>query len=202
MPSPRLPTALQQEVMQCLRQYLAMAADYFDSPFPEPRVSYRQRGMSAGSAHLQLGEIRLNPVLLQENGSAFIQEVIPHELAHLLAYWLCCQPISPALSAQLPAAWRKRRSRIAPHGAEWCWLMEMVLGRPARRTHRFDVSNVRGRTVAYQCACQQHALSIRRHNRVLRGENRYLCRQCQQELKPLALATTTTTEEKTEGNAS
>lgn len=185
MPTPRLPTALHQEVMLCLRHYLKIASAYFGVTFPEPQISYRQRGMSAGTAHLQSGEIRLNPVLLQENGADFIAEVIPHELAHLLAYWLCCQPLSPKVAAHLPAPWRKRRSRIAPHGAEWCWLMETVLGRPALRTHRFDVSSVRGRTVAYRCDCQQHALSIRRHNRVIRGESRYLCRQCQQELQPL-----------------
>jgi SprT protein len=38
------------------------------------------------------------------------------------------------------------------------------------------------RTHAYACACQQHRLSVRRHNKVVRGEARYHCRRCRQPL--------------------
>jgi SprT protein len=51
-------------------------------------------------------------VLLLENQQAFIDEVVPHELAHLLVW--------------------KHFGRVAPHGKEWKWMMEAVLGVPAR----------------------------------------------------------------------
>lgn len=35
---------------------------------------------------LESYEIRLNPVLMMENQQAFIDEVVPHELAHLLVW--------------------------------------------------------------------------------------------------------------------
>ena len=35
---------------------------------------------------LEKNEIRLNPVLLLENQREFIDEVVPHELAHLLVW--------------------------------------------------------------------------------------------------------------------
>jgi SprT protein len=108
-------------------------------------------------------EIRLNPVLLMENQQTFIDEVVPHELAHLLVW--------------------KHFGRVAPHGKEWKWMMEAVLGVPARRTHKFEVQSVRKNTFPYRCRCQLHQLTVRRHNRVVRGEAEYRCVQCGDLLK-------------------
>lgn len=129
-----------------------------DRHYPEPKLVYTQRGTSAGTAWLESYEIRLNPVLLLENIDTFIAEVVPHELAHLLVW--------------------KHFGRKAPHGKEWKWMMESVLGVPARRTHQFALQSVRRNTFPYHCQCQQHQLTVRRHNRVVRGEAVYRCVHC------------------------
>ncbi|AIR63861.1 SprT family zinc-dependent metalloprotease [Cedecea neteri] len=164
MKAPRLPIALQQAVMRCLREKLQQANVHLGTHYPEPKVVYQQRGTAAGTAWLESNEIRLNPVLLMENQQAFVDEVVPHELAHLLVW--------------------KHFGRVAPHGREWKWMMETVLGVPARRTHKFEVDSVRKNTFPYRCPCQQHQLTVRRHNRVLRGEAEYRCTHCGQLLKP------------------
>lgn len=164
MKAPRLPIALQQAAMRSLRHYLHIANLHFKREFPEPSLIYQQRGTSAGTAWLERWEIRLNPVLLQENQQAFVDEVVPHELAHLLVW--------------------KVFGRVAPHGKEWKWMMETVLGVPARRTHKFETTSVRSATFAYRCQCQQHNLTVRRHNRVVRGEAEYRCVHCSTILKP------------------
>lgn len=97
-------------------------------------------------------------MLLLENQQAFIDEVVPHELAHLLVW--------------------KHFGRVAPHGKEWKWMMESVLDVPALRTHRFELDSVRKNTFPYRCQCQQHQLTVRRHNRVMRGEATYRCVRC------------------------
>lgn len=158
MKTERVPIALQQAVMRCLREKLALANTALDSDYPEPAITYTQRGATAGSAWLREWEIRINPVLLQENQQAFIDEVVPHELAHLLVY--------------------ARFGKTPPHGKAWRWMMEHILAVQARRTHAFAVTSVRGKTFLYQCACQQHELTVRRHNRILRGETEYRCRRC------------------------
>lgn len=155
--------------MQCLRDKLQQANRALDSGYPEPNVNYQQRGATAGTAWLQQWEIRLNPVLLLENQQAFIHEVVPHELAHLLVY--------------------ARFGRVAPHGKEWRWMMEQILNVPARRTHRFATTSVQGKTYPYRCACQQHQLSIRRHHRCQRGDAIYRCRACGEPLHFDAIAT-------------
>lgn len=90
--------------MRRLREKLAQANLKLGRNYPEPKLSYTQRGTSAGTAWLESYEIRLNPVLLLENSEAFIEEVVPHELAHLLVW--------------------KHFGRVAPHGKEWKWMME------------------------------------------------------------------------------
>ncbi|KKF35471.1 SprT family zinc-dependent metalloprotease [Erwinia tracheiphila] len=154
----RLPIALQQAVMRSLREKLQQANQRLARNYPEPTLVYQQRGTTAGSAWLQQWEIRLNPVLLLENEQAFIDDVVPHELAHLLVW--------------------KHFGRVAPHGKEWKWMMESVLNVSAKRTHQFEVASVRSRTFPYRCNCQQHKLTVRRHNRVQRGESEYRCVRC------------------------
>lgn len=148
--------------MRCLREKLALANQKLERQYPEPALLWQQRGTAAGTAWLESYEIRLNPMLLLENQQAFIEEVVPHELAHLLVW--------------------KHFGRVAPHGKEWKWMMECVLGVPARRTHQFELGSVRKNTFPYRCGCQQHQLTVRRHNRVMRGEATYRCVHCGQPL--------------------
>ena len=144
--------------MRSLREHLANANRKLERRYAEPTLVYQQRGTSAGTAWLEKNEIRLNPVLLLENQREFIDEVVPHELAHLLVW--------------------KHFGRVAPHGKEWKGMMEAVLGVPARRTHQFELESVRRNTFPYRCQCQQHQLTVRRHNRVVRGEATYRCVKC------------------------
>ena len=128
--------------MRRLREKLAQANLKLGRNYPEPKLSYTQRGTSAGTAWLESYEIRLNPVLL---------------------------------------VW-KHFGRVAPHGKEWKWMMESVLGVPARRTHQFELQSVRRNTFPYRCKCQEHQLTVRRHNRVVRGEAVYRCVHCGEQL--------------------
>ena len=153
--------ACQQALAQGISR--ARAAGIWQPHWPQPLLSFTQRGKAAGTAHLQRWEIRLNPVLLADNRQAFIEEVIPHELCHLLVF--------------------KRHGKTAPHGREWQALMQQLFALPGKATHQMDIRKVIGEQFIYHCGCREHPLSLRRHNNVRRGKSRYLCRHCGNELK-------------------
>ncbi len=138
---------------------------------PPVTLRFDLRGTAAGRAIVggdRTPTIRLNPVLMAENGVAFLDQTIPHEVAHLgVYYWLGHQP---------------RR----PHGPEWRRLMQLLGAEPAR-CHNFDVGNCRVRrltTHRYTCACREHRLTSIRHNRARRGVC-YHCQACGSALQEL-----------------
>lgn len=156
-------TPLQQASIAKAQQCIQQASAFFNRPFSLPEINFTQRGKIAGTARLQGWEIRINPVLLEENQQTFINEVIPHEIAHLITF--------------------KLYGRVRPHGKEWQGVMNQVFNLPARTTHSFSVDSVKGKTFPYCCKCTTHELTVRRHNRVQRKETQYLCKACQSPLK-------------------
>ena len=131
---------------------------FFDRAFERPSYLFNQRGKAAGTAHLQRNLIKINPILFINNKQEFFQQVIPHEVAHLITF--------------------QQYGKVRPHGKEWQRVMIDVFQRPALTTHQLDINDVVGRQFAYQCQCTIHKLTIRRHNKVLKG-NRYRCKLCQ-----------------------
>lgn len=130
-----------------------------NASLPRPRVWFDLRGASAGQAHLGRGGLRLNPILMDENRRAFFDEVIPHEMAHWLVFHL------------------ENGARLKPHGREWKTVMRDLFGLVPSVTHRFDVQRSQAAPYRYQCGCQIHRFTTRRHALVVNGR-RYRCRHC------------------------
>ncbi|WP_390605473.1 SprT family zinc-dependent metalloprotease [Alteromonas gracilis] len=139
-------------VFYCFKQ----AEDYFSRTFSYPTVTFRRSGKNAGTAFLQQNRLNFHPILYRENTSAFLDDVVPHEVSHLLVWTLF--------------------GRVQPHGKEWQSMMIDVFGCKPDATHKFDIKGVT-RTFEYHCNCDTYALSTRRHNNILRGAQ-YRCKKC------------------------
>ena len=151
-----------QKINQRVEQCYAQAQHVLEQEFVLPKTFFNQRGKVAGSARLQTNELRFNPVLLEDNLQLFIDEVVPHEVCHLLTYQL--------------------HGRVKPHGRQWKMLMNLLFGLHGTTRHSMDVAKVQGRTFAYFCECGPIELSIRRHYKIVRHQQTYLCRRCKQTL--------------------
>lgn len=155
-------STLQIQVLERIETCYQTAEMTLKRAFPRPITQFTLRGKSAGTAHLQQNRLRFNSVLLRENSEAFLTEVVPHEICHLLCFQLF--------------------GKTKPHGKEWQSLMLTVFKVNPKTTHNFNTTSVASKEVEYRCACGPIRLSIRRHNKVLRGESRYICKRCKTHL--------------------
>ena len=153
-----LESQLLNKVEHCYRD----AERILNRTFPFPDVLLNQRGKIAGCAHLQKNTLKFHPLLYQQNQEHFLTHVVPHEIAHLLVWQLY--------------------GKTAPHGKEWQNIMVGVFNLPPHRTHQYNVDNIGIKTVLYTCGCGELAMTIRRHNKVLKGAI-YRCKKCHQDLR-------------------
>ncbi|MFP4061806.1 MAG: SprT-like domain-containing protein [Halochromatium sp.] len=136
---------------------------------PSVEIRFDLRGQTAGQVRMRTdgpARIRYNLALLEREGVAFLEHTVPHEVAHVLAYW-------------------RHGARIRPHGPEWQRIMRQ-LGAEPTRCHDYDIGGLQARQLQYfdyHCGCMTHRLSSIRHNKVAKGQ-RYLCKRCGEALRP------------------
>lgn len=138
------------------------ANQYFETDVEMVSIKFNQRGSAAGTAYLQRHEVRFNYDMYLQNPNEFLSTVVPHEIAHIFVYQL----FGP---------------KVRPHGKEWKSVMMNVFNLAPNRTHNFDVK-APAKSFLYLCDCMEHALTIRRHNRILKGAE-YQCRKCRAKLR-------------------
>lgn len=151
----RIPIYLHNQVLACLRTHLTQANNILNTNYKEPKVTYKPKGSVAGCAFLTRWEIQLNSIMLNENGEKFINEVVPHELAHLITF--------------------QKFGKVKPHGQEWQYIMSEIMKKEPKVTHNF---NIKRNEYVYICNCQEHYLSPIRHNKIRKNKTSYQCRKC------------------------
>jgi SprT protein len=151
----RIPIYLHNQVLACLRNHLIQANERLKTNYKAPRISYKPKGSIAGCAFLTRWEIQLNSTMLYENGKEFIDEVVPHELAHLITF--------------------QNFGKVKPHGQEWQYIMMEIMRKEPKVTHNFHIKR---NEYVYICHCQEHYLSQIRHNKIRKNKTSYQCRKC------------------------
>lgn len=163
--APVAPDELRRRVLETTGELLARArARWPHAAIPTPRIEFRLRGRTAGEACPTTCTTNYNAEMLERHGEEFIREIVPHEVAHVVAAAL-------------------HPGRIRPHGAEWREVMAFF-GAAPRVSHRFEaVPAASAGRFAYRCACTKtHWLTGRSHRRVRRGTLEYTCRECGEKL--------------------
>ncbi len=158
----------QQRLVELVEYWLHQAERHWELRYQPVEIRFDLRGRAAGQYRSHPKPcIRFNAVLAASQFEAFCEQTPGHEVAHHVV-----EQLYPD-------------KRVRPHGREWQAVMHSF-GLDPRRCHEFDLSNVPQRLqrrFPYRCGCREHQLSATRHNRILRGEANYYCRQCGESLR-------------------
>lgn len=147
---------LQQQCRDRIEKVFSRCEEFFGKKFDRPTVEFDLHGSKAGLAYYSLNLIRLNSVLLNENGAEFVQDTPGHEAAHIIA--------------------RKIYGNYPRHhGKEWKTIMHLI-GQEPKLYHQFTVRTKN----EYVCGCQNrsHFISTKSHNQILKNFINLKCFQC------------------------
>jgi SprT protein len=156
--------------------WIEMAEEHYDRKFEMLPIDLKLRGRCAGQfTYKQIDrfgdwvkekKLRFNLDLYRHNEKEFHDHTIPHEVAHYIQHEVYGYG-----------------KNIKPHGKEWKYVMQTVLGVKATRCHSMDISVSKTRkTFDYKCGCQTYQLTSIRHNKIRKGTT-YSCKKCRQQLK-------------------
>lgn len=149
---PSIKIRVLQKVIECIMKL----EQHYNVKIHRPKILFEKRGTVAAVANSDNWYININPVLLNENTDDFIENTVPHEVAHL-----ACDKIYP----------EQRHSRNL-HGPQWKEMMG-ILGAKVETFHTYDVTNSREpRTnTSYRYACTKcrktFDVGVRRHTQLI-----------------------------------
>lgn len=149
-----------------IEECLAQAGAYYKRTFWLHEVKFDLTGQAAGMFCVRNESrqyIRINRTLLDANPAEMFNQVIPHEVAHLVAYQI--------------------HGRLKAHGPEWQAIMRNCFNLEPDRCHTLDTSLSSTNPYAYRCACLTHKVSKRIHNQIVRRPGSRICAKCKVGLK-------------------
>lgn len=125
-------------------------------------LNFKLKGTYAGKANLIKEIIYINHDMMAENIDHFKNQTIPHELCHLICYFL--------------------DSNEKPHGNLWKTLM-MSLGLTPKIRHTLSSDYIR-KTYNFKlnCQCTVHNLSKNMYNKILKNPDNYRCKKCKSKI--------------------
>lgn len=168
-----LTAELKQKAIARVRHFIDLANQKYPGlNMSMPIINFDLRGRTAGTANSSTHTIRLNAGLFVRNVEDYMNDTIPHEVAHLVQYKL--HPTQRRWTG------RKWVRTVQPHGYEWQRVMRSF-GVAPERCHQMDTSETRVKKnvtkYQYKCNCKTHEVGKKVHNRIQMGHT-YTCRSC------------------------
>lgn len=154
------------QAIDTVQFYTDLGNELFNTNMRTPSVVFSLNGKCGGTYSTRNHVININSVLMGENMGEYIEQTIPHEVAH-------------AFQRHIYGGYRYGK-RVMPHGKEWKSIMTSF-GKEPMRCHDMDTSNSTCRTVGrdyqYRCNCRTFNFTAIRHRRSMKG-TKYTCLIC------------------------
>lgn len=149
-----------------VHHHIDTANEKFNLSLDYPQIKYTVRGTCGGKASGIKWYVDFNMGLIVDNLGEYINQVVPHEVAHLVAY---------ATNGYAHEYKHTRRGKVrVSHGARFYRIMRMF-GVDETRTHAMDTSKVaqKRKTKAFPCKCTgcglEYTIGTVRRNKILNG---------------------------------
>ena len=137
---------MKEAVKTAVHHYIDKANELYDLGLPYPKIMYKVRGTCGGKAHLKEFAVNFNEGLLVDNLSEYLNQTVPHEVAHLVDF----------RKNGLQFKYTRRGPQQVAHGPTFYRIMR-DFGVKEKRTHSMDVSKVRTKRTTtkyvYACTC-------------------------------------------------
>jgi predicted SprT family Zn-dependent metalloprotease len=145
--TPELKAKVEKKTKECF----ALATKHFKTEFPDLEIRYDIKNWVGGYAYRNRNLVRYNLILLVENEDHFIENVVPHEVAHIVNF-----------RVNKPAPGKKR---LMPHGKEWKSIMKDVFKVEPAVKHNYDCSSIEksAKRKSHKAARVDNALKVIRH---------------------------------------
>lgn len=167
-------TEIEDEIIRCLEVAKQRWPQHAEA-FKLPVIKFNLFNATAGIAQYRTWTIRLNPILLRENGAKFINRTVPHEIAHLVDFHLQANDRSHQFRFNLRG--RKKRS---VHGPSWQHVMDQFGVEPSTY-HSYDIANTtaRRKRYTYNCpSCQKPSLAGPKIHRSIQLDSKRYSTKC------------------------
>lgn len=151
---------LENKLIHYSHEWIEIANEKLGTSMVYPDILCNLRGCTAGMAYSSLWKIRYNLGLARDNYQDFIEETVPHEVAHLVA----------------DHYFEKR----CKHGKEWKQIMQLF-GKEPTRCHNYDVEKHRVRRhkkYMYKCKCGDCQIGTKHHNIIMKSRGCVFCKKC------------------------
>ncbi len=164
--------ASKQAVINAVHHFIDKANSLYSKELEYPRIRFDKRGATGGTANSIKWELNFNAGLMDDNLAEYINQVAPHEVAHLVVY-------------ALVGTERSRSGRRISHGRNFKRVMR-AFGCDTSTTHNMDTSKVKqarrqSKQFEYACnGCGEHInMGAIRHKKQQAGLADYLhaCKQ-------------------------
>jgi len=150
------------EIYTRVDHFINIASDAYNRELDGPHVRFDKRGTCGGTANCSLNELNFNAGLMVDNWDEYLNQVIPHEVAHLVKGAVYGTDRNGPL--------------MRSHGVYWQEIMRKFDIEPDR-LHNMNTDKVAQpkRKYLYECTCcgMEFIMSSVKHNRFIRRQKKY-----------------------------
>lgn len=151
-----IPQDIQDKIRNKVKECINIINSHFNTYYVLPIVTYEVTNKGAGYAYLEQWRVDLNKKILLQHKDHFIDNVLPHEISHLVCYRLYGREYS-------------KNNKPIYHGKNWRKIMK-IFDVDANSYHSYDVTSFRKRKVTkyiYQCTkcLTELEFDIKRHKK-------------------------------------